>query len=175
MARVNGEASGRVRNATEWALDDVAVFVGTGGSLVGRLEAGEEREWNLGDTDENFLFQGEAGIEFRIWGGFGPFSTGRDNVSDMSLWETAKAFGGHEFLGPGEVVAAGWTRHFAPPIRVDGRDAGRGGRSLVLGRSRVEVPTDSTTLDIRREVVRAPDFRGGGRRVDRGPLRHRRP
>lgn len=161
-ARVADAASGRVRNATPWPLDDVAVFVGTGGSLVGHLEAGEEREWTVEDADQNFGFDGAPGIEFRLWGGFSPFDTRRENVTDMGLWETAKAYSGQDFLAPGEVVAAGWTRSFTPPIKVDGHEAGSGGRSLVLGRARLSVPADGAALDVRREVVRAPDFRGGG-------------
>lgn len=155
-------ASGRVKNTTPWPLDDVAVFVGTGGGLVGRLEPGEEQEWTVAGTDQNFLFQGEAGVEFQVWGGFDPFSIDETRIADLGLWQTAEALGGQEFRGPGEAVAAGWTRAFAPPVTVDGQDAGRGGRTLVMGRSRLSVPADSTALDVRREVVRAPDFRGGG-------------
>ncbi len=161
-SRAPGRVSGTVRNTTEWALDEVAVFVGTGGTLVGRLDQGQAAEWTVEGADQNLLFQGEADVEFRLWGDFNPFETDRRSVADLSLWQTAESAGGHEFHGPGEVVAAGWTRAFAPPVKVDGRDAGTGGRSLVLGRTRVETPADGSALDIRREVVRAPDFRGGG-------------
>ncbi|MEA2974168.1 MAG: hypothetical protein QOG82_2626 [Actinomycetota bacterium] len=154
-------AAGRVKNATGWALDEVAVFVGTGGVLIGHLEPGEEKEWSATETDVNFQFQGEAGIEFRLWSAFDVFSPSPDTTVDMSLWQTAVALGGQEFRGPGEVVAAGWTRSFSPPVQVDGKDTGGGGRSLILGRNRVEVPAESAALDIRREVVRAPDFKGG--------------
>ena len=96
-------------------------------------------------TDVNFQFQGEPGIEFRVWNGFDIFGPGTDSPVDMSLWQTAEALGGQEFRGPGEVVAAGWTRSFAPPVEVDGKGAGGGGRSLVLGRNRVGVPAESAT------------------------------
>jgi hypothetical protein len=160
VATVAGQASGKVKNGSEWALDEVAVFVGTDGTLVGRLEPGEEREWKLFGTQADFL-RGDMGVDIDVWGGFNSFSPGSDSITDMSLWQTAGALGGQEFRGPGEVVAAGWTRSFAPPVEVDGHGAGPGGRSLVLGRNRVDVPADSGALDIRREVVRSPDFRGG--------------
>jgi hypothetical protein len=160
VAHAAGEASGKVKNGTEWALDDVAVFVGTGGTLVGRLQPGEERDWKVVGTQADFL-RGDMAVDVDVWGGFDAFSPGPDSVIDMSLWQTAGALRGQEFRGPGEVVAAGWTRSFAPPVAVDGRDSGAGGRALVLGRNRVDVPADSGALDIRREVVRAPDFRGG--------------
>ena len=160
VAAAAGEATGRVKNATEWALDEVAVFVGTGGSLVGRLGPGEERAWKVTGTEADFL-QGDVPVDVDVWGGFGAFNPESDSITDMSLWQTAQALGGHEFRGPGEVVAAGWTRSFTPPIEVDGKGAGSGGRTLVLGRNRVDVPADSAALDTRREVVRAPDFRGG--------------
>ncbi len=160
VAMAPGQASGRVKNATSWVLDEVGVFVGTGGTLVGRLEPGEERDWRIAETDANFLFGGEGGVEGRVWNLFGGFDPDSDSTVDWSLWQTAEAISGPEFRGPGEVLAAGWTRSFAPPVEVDGRDAG-GGRSVVLGRNRVEVPADSTALDVRREVVRAADFRKG--------------
>ncbi|HVF13905.1 MAG TPA: hypothetical protein VM942_04855, partial [Acidimicrobiales bacterium] len=155
-----GEASGRVKNSTSFTLDDVAVFVGTGELLVGRLGPGEEREWRMIDTDLDFFFEGGGGPSgFRVWGGADGFSPEPGSVADFSLWETARRLGGQEFLGPGEAVAAGWTRSFAPPVAVDGRDAG-GGRTLVLGRGRVQAQAASSALDIRREVVRAPDNLG---------------
>ncbi len=160
VAMAPGQASGRVKNATAWALDEVGVFVGTAGTLVGRLEPGEEREWRLADTDVNFQFGGEAGSEARVWGAFDFFNPDSDGVVDWTLWQTAEALGGPQFRGPGEVLAAGWTRSFDPPVEVDGR-AADGGRSLVLGRNRVDIPAESTALDVRREVVRAPDFRKG--------------
>ena len=154
------QASGRVKNTTEFALDDVAVFVGTGGALVGRLGPGEEREWTVTNTDLNFAFEGGPPAEFRVWGpgNFDGFSS--DDTFDLTLWEAARQIGGQEFRGPGEVVAAGWTRSFTPPVGVDGRRAG-GGRSLVLGRTRMQTPAEGGALDVRREVVRAPDFRRG--------------
>ncbi len=157
-----GEASGRVRNLTELPLDDVAVFVGTGETLVGRLGPGEERDWQVSGADVNILFDGGAPAGMNVWGGgFNGFPSDVNGVADLTLWETARRLGGQEFLGPGEVVAAGWTRSFAPSVRVDGRDAGRGGRTLVIGRGRAQADAGSGALDIRREVVRAPDFRGG--------------
>ena len=153
-----GEASGRVKNSTSFPLDDVAVFVGTGEALVGALAPGEEREWRMTDTDLNFFFEGGGPAGLRVWGGFDGFSPGDGGDTDFTLWETARRLGGQEFLGPGEAVAAGWTRSFSPPVEVDGREAGSGGRTLVVGRDRVEAGHD--TLDIRREVVRSPDFRG---------------
>jgi hypothetical protein len=156
-----GEASGRVKNTTPYALDEVAVFVGTGEALVGRLGPGEEGEWRVTDTDLDFFLEGGGPAGLRVWGGFdgfGGFNPDGASVSDFSLWEAARRLGGQEFLGPGEVVAAGWTRSFVPPVAVDGEDAGSGGRTLVLGRSRMGA--QNGTVDIRREVVRGPDFQG---------------
>jgi len=152
------EASGRVKNTTPFDLDDVAVFVGTGEALVGRLAAGEEREWKVTDTDLNFFFEAGGPAGTRVWGGFDSFSPSGEGVADFTLWDTARRLGGQEFVGPGEAVAAGWTRSFAPPVAVDGRDAGSGGRTLVVGRGRVQA--QGGALDVRREVVRGPDLRG---------------
>jgi hypothetical protein len=161
VTAAEGEASGRVKNTTPYTLDEVAVFVGTGEALVGRLAPGEEGEWRVSDTDLDFFLEGGGPAGLRVWGGFdgfGGFAPDDGTVSDFTLWETARRIGGQEFLGPGEVVAAGWTRSFAPPVAVDGEDAGSGGRTLVLGRGRLGA--QNGTVDIRREVVRGPDGQG---------------
>ena len=120
VAEVVGQASGKVKNTTEWALDEVAVFVGNGGTLVGRLGPGEERDWKIFGTQSDFL-RGDSGVDIDVWGGFNSFSPESESITDMSLWQTARTLGGQEFRGPGEVVAAGWTRSFAPRSRSTAR------------------------------------------------------
>ncbi|MEA2686152.1 MAG: hypothetical protein QOE93_1347, partial [Actinomycetota bacterium] len=156
---VRGQASGRVKNTTRFPLDDVAIFVGTGGAAMGTLGPGEEREWTMSGTETNNPFEGRQPADFDVWPPNFDGFTSDDETFDFNLWTAAQELGGQEFRGPGEVVAAGWTRSFAPPVEVDGNDAGTGGRTLVLGRGRLQA--DSGLLDIRREVVRAPDFRTG--------------
>lgn len=153
-AEPGGRIPGAVRNHTPFQLDQVAVFAGADVVLVGDLGPGEELPFVLTDAGLGRM-GGPGGAEFRVWGG--PRLGTPESVADFGLWQAALRSGGANFLSPAAVVAAGWTRDYQPEIRVSGRSAQPGGRTLVVGRHHVPPPTTgSTTTAARRDIVRDP-------------------
>ncbi len=160
-----GRATGQVRNTTPFTLEQVAIYAGSGGTVVGTLRPGESRNWTLAEQD-NVAFGGLP--EFRIW----ELEANRpDAPVSYGLWEAAKTLGGPDFRAPGAVVAAGWTRQFVPPVRLAHRpsDAPEG-RTVVVGRGVVEAhgPT-RTGLAVGRELLRG-ELIGAKELVAAGPL-----
>lgn len=147
----NGRISGTVRNPTEFRLEDVAVFAGVEGTLVGTLGAGEERTFTLARAAQ---FHGPP-AEFRVWGGMVP--DGRGPNGNLALWQAAVSDGGMNFRAPGVVVAAGFTTDFSPELRVAGGSKRPHGQTLVLGREAVDASPDGPLeLLVRRDVLRDP-------------------
>ncbi|MGH3850487.1 MAG: hypothetical protein ACRDRT_12435, partial [Pseudonocardiaceae bacterium] len=103
-------AKGTVRNTTQFVLDQVAVFAGSGGTLVGRLGPGQVRDWFLEDPG-NGAFEGPP--DYRIWESN---ANGAQAPVSFALWDAARLVTGVDFRSPGSVVAAGWTQQFVPPI-----------------------------------------------------------
>lgn len=163
-AQSGGQVAGEVRNRTPFRLDQVAVFVGADTALVGDLDAGESATFNVSLGQARM----DGNPEFRVWGGlrFGQ----PDTTADFALWQAAMRTGGVNFLSPGAVVAAGWTRDYVPTVRAGGRTAKPEGRTVVVGRQEVAPPArGQTAMAARREIVRDPfgnrangAFRGGG-------------
>lgn len=146
--------TGTVRNRTAFALDDVAVFVGTAATPVGNLAAGEQRTFTAPAASSG-TGNGPFG-DFAIWGGPSG-SQGRDGQADFALWQAAVQSGGINFTAPDRVVVAGWTREFAPAVRVSGGTARPQGRTLVIGRQQLpSVPRGATSLAAHRDIVRDP-------------------
>ena len=110
------EASGRVKNTTPFALDDVAVFVGTGEALLGRLGAGEEREWQITDTDRDFFFEGGGPAGRAVWGGFDSFAPGRGRRGRLHPVGDGPPPGGPGLPRPGR----GGGRRLDPVLRPTG-------------------------------------------------------
>lgn len=170
--RVGGESDGRVsgevRNRMPYRLDQVAVFVGTGGVGVGNLQPGEMRPFTVDTTLDLARLEGNGGAELRVWSGF--VGNPADRVSDFGLWQAMLQSAGPNFRSPSAVVAAGWTRDHVPALRAGGGTAEPEGRTLVVGRAEVPLPTQGTTaVAARREIVRDPfsnrfagPIRGGG-------------
>jgi hypothetical protein len=148
-------ASGTVRNTTDLALEEVAVFVGPAGTNVGDLEPGEEKAWEV-DTGRRAWPMAGNPVEVDVW----PDAVGWDrpinprSVVNIALWaETAGAFGPN-FLTSGSAVAAGWTRDLDVPARANDDDD-LDGRSLVLGRGPVGQDGGSFNPSaVRHEVLR---------------------
>lgn len=144
----DGRASGVVRNRTGFDLDEVAVFVGLTATRIGRLGRGEEKEWSASTRSAD---QFGPPIELQVWNA----SQGLDEESpvSLSLWQAAKTMVGP--IGPSTAVAAGWTRRYTPPVRVDGGSPPLMGRTVVIGQAPVP-PTGPriTDINVRREIVR---------------------
>ncbi|MDQ6727644.1 MAG: hypothetical protein M3066_15970 [Actinomycetota bacterium] len=164
VAHAGGGVTGTVRNLASFRVDDVAIFAGQDGTLVGSLAPGEQRDW----TVANPIAAARGGVEFQLWNGAqsGPNS---DAFWDPALWQAAARVAGSGFRAPGTVVAAGWTRDFAPAVRLDGRAAQPGGRTVVVTRSAVALASPDAQIEFaaRTEVVRDPfsgGFGGGGSR-----------
>jgi hypothetical protein len=152
----NGERSGRiagtVRNSTEFRLDDVAVFAGADGNLVGALGPGEERSFTVANAG---LLRPDGGAEFRMWAGARSDQSGL--MADIALWQAAVQAGGANFRAPGVLVAAGFTSEFSPELRKGRATTRPPGKTMVLGRTRVHASPDGPLeLAVRRDVVRDP-------------------
>jgi hypothetical protein len=154
-AAADGSLSGAVRNGTELRLDETVVFVGRRTVAVGRVEPGAEVEWDL------------APGEGRAMDPWGPVETpwldvigwddGRadsDSVVNFSLWSEQLSLRADAYR-TGEVVVAGWTRAWTPPV-----DAGgpiEGGRTAVTARAPVAAAVGAVPADaVRRDIVRGP-------------------
>lgn len=163
--QVGGQVAGEVRNRTPFRLDQVAVFVGPDATLVGDLDPGESVAFNV---PLGIARMDGGNPEFRVWGG--PRFGEPTSKTDFGLWQAALHTGGVNFLSPGAVVAAGWTRDFVPPLRAGGRTAKPEGRTVVVGRQELAPPArGQTSAAARRDIVRDPfanrangAFRGGG-------------
>lgn len=157
-----GRVTGTVRNPTAFTLDEVAVFAGSDGALVGALAPGEERDWTVANPGA----PGRGGAEFRLWSNM---RNGGPGVAlDMGLWQAAMQSGGANLRAGGSVVAAGWTREFVPTVRMGGRTARPEGRTLLISRSPVSVGAAADPIEaaVRQDVVRDPfgdRFNGVGR------------
>ena len=148
----NGRISGTVRNPTEFRLEEVAVFAGADGMLVGELGPGEERPFTVGNAGQ---FRPDGGAEFRVW--IRPMPDRQSARSQLALWQVAVQAGGLNFRAPGVVVAAGFTSDFSPELRSGDGSTRPDGRTLVLGRQRVDVASDGPLeLAVHRDVVRDP-------------------
>lgn len=146
-----GRISGTVRNPTSFALYDVAVFAGSSATVVGGLGPGEQRAFAIPNAA---MARGDGQPELRVW------PRGPDDArfpTDIRLWQSALQAGGVNYRGPGAVVAAGWTRDFAPEVRLDGETTRPEGRTMVLGRVGLDASADGPLeLTARRDVVRDP-------------------
>lgn len=148
-----GGVTGTVRNLATFRVDDVAVFAGQDGTLVGALGPGEERPWIVA----NPVAAARGGAEFRVWARPGTGSSA-DAAWDVGLWETAARPGGAGYRSTGAVVAAGWTHDFVPAVRLDGKAARPEGRTVVVTRApvRLGAPGDLVDFAARAAVVRDP-------------------
>lgn len=149
----DGGWEGTVRNGLPWRLDEVAAVIGSSATMVGGLDAGAEREWTMARFDP---FSGGPPGVWQLWANFNdPFGRGpgRDGATDLSLWGAAQA-SDPRLQSSINVVAAGWTRAYDPPVRA-ARSAAPDGRTLVLGISPVTVA--GTSVDV--EVVRGGNAR----------------
>ena len=147
-----GRVTGSVRNSTSFALEGVALFVGSDALSVGDLDPGEESSFTV--NPGQFRFDG-GNPEFMVWGG--PTMGSSDAVADFGLWQEARSSGGMNLMTPDAVVAAGWTREFVPAVRVGGRNAKPEGRTVVVSRAELRPPaTGPTTTAARRDIVRDP-------------------
>ncbi len=150
-AEPSGRVTGTVRNATTFAMDPVAVFVGSATSRLGALGAGEQRTFTLPDAGGARM----AGAgDFGVWAGPARvFEEG--GPVDFGLWQAALRQGGLNYFSHAGVVAAGWTRDFVPDVRVSGNTSKPEGRTVVLTRAPVasaaQVPL---LLTARRDIVR---------------------
>jgi hypothetical protein len=155
-ATADDAITGTVRNTTDLPLDEVGVFAGPHGDHIGRLEPGEEASFEI-DTDAPAFPQGEP-AEADVW----PAALGWDRpinvngIVNLALWTEAAVALGPNFLAPGSVVAAGWTRDASTPARAGDDDVR--GRSLVLGRGPVESQAGAfNPLGVRHETLRNGD------------------
>lgn len=162
LTNAGGRVTGTVRNPTAFTLEEVAVFVGTDGTVVGTMAPGEERDWTIQNPGQ----PGRGGVEFRLWSSMR--NGGPGAALDMGLWQAALRSGGSNLRAGGAVLAAGWTREYVPTVRVGGRSARPEGRTLLLARApvRLGAPTDPVDAAVRQDVVRDPfgdRFSGVGR------------
>jgi hypothetical protein len=151
----DGSLSGAVRNGTDLSLDETVVFVGRRTVAVGRVEPGAEVEWDLAPGE---------GRAVDPWGpvetpwldviGWNDGRADSDSVVNFSLWSEEQSLRADAYR-TGEVVVAGWTRDWTPPV-----DAGgpiEGGRTVVTARASVVAAAGAVPADaVRRDVVRGP-------------------
>jgi hypothetical protein len=154
-AAADGSLSGTARNGTQLALEETVVLVGRRAVAVGRLEAGAEEDWSL-DAGEGRPLDLWAPVE-TPWRDAMGWDDGRpdpDAVVNYSLWsdELSRRV---DAYGTGEVVVAGWTRDWIPPVEAGGSIDG--GRTVVTARATVAAAPGSVPADaVRRDVVRGP-------------------
>lgn len=146
-----GRVTGKVRNQTNFSLQEVAVLAGSGGALVGRLAPGEEREWTVSDP----TIPGQ-GAEFALWANLGMGDPNR--LVDPGLWQATTQAGGSKVASSGTVVAAGWTRDYTPTVRAGGGTARPRGRTVLVSRAPVRLGAATDPLDaaVGQELVRDP-------------------
>ncbi|MGH9113237.1 MAG: hypothetical protein ACRDZN_13230, partial [Acidimicrobiales bacterium] len=118
-AAADGSLSGTVRNGTDIDLDEAIVLVGRRTVGLGGLAAGAEREWQLGPGE---------GRPNDVWG---PVETpwlsasGWDGPPDagspinFAFWNDL-VMRRTDAYAPGQVIVAGWTEAWAPPVDVGG-------------------------------------------------------
>jgi hypothetical protein len=158
-----GQVEGSVRNTTPFTIEDAAVLLGANATFMGSIGPGEQRPFIMTEFDARQM--GGPSAEALLWGGMR--GQDPDAPSDSALWDVAMRLGGVNFMAPGVVVAAGWTRDYVPEIRVGSRTVKPEGRTVVLGRQQVTpAAVDRDTLSARRDIVRDPfanRFAGGPR------------
>lgn len=162
-AGAGGGVTGTVRNGTPFVLDDVAVLAGGDGAMVGRLAPGETRDWTVAHPTA----VGTGPADFRLWSNL-PTA----DAPNLSLWQAATQVGGASFRALGSVVAAGWTRDFTPPVRVNGRNRRPGGQTVVIGRAAVGPggANDPVDVAVRQELVRDPFSGANGGPITSGSV-----
>jgi hypothetical protein len=149
----DGVATGTVRNGLAFPVEEVVVFLGSSRTRVGRLEAGQRRDWTINVASDKAGFDPSG---FDTWQRFSSAS-GRDGAVNLALWEAGRADLGVDQSSPGTAVAVGWTRQWQPTFTVDGRERAAPGRTAVVGRSAVTAGGGRVTdLALRREIVRGP-------------------
>ena len=163
LTNAGGRVTGTVRNPSAFTLEEVAVFVGTDGTVVGTMAPGDERDWTI----QNPRAPNRAGVEFRLWSSMA--NGGPGAALDMGLWQAAMQSTGSSLRSGGSVVAAGWTREHVPSVRMGGRTARPEGRTLLLaqGPVRLGAAADPIESAVRQDVVRDP-FSDRFNAVDRG-------
>ena len=163
VTRPGGQIEGSIRNTTPFQLEDAAVFVGSDATFMGSIGPGEQRPFSVSKVDAPQ--RGGPPPEALLWGGMR--GQDPDAPSDFALWDAAMRVGGVNFVSPGAVVAAGWTRDYMPEVRVGSRTVKPEGRTVILGRQQVAPAADDrSTMAVRRDIVRDPfanRFAGGGR------------
>lgn len=163
----DGRATGTVRNTSGAPLDEVAVFIGSTGTTLGSLAAGEERAWAV--DAQRFGRRGDRdpfdAVDARIWqsasGAFG--AVDNESAVNYAAWSASTPLAGHT-RPAGVAVAVGWTRSFDAPVRLDGERRRTAGRTAIAGSTPV-VPTGPIT-DM---TVRGEPVRGAGAMMGAGP------
>jgi hypothetical protein len=156
----NDTVVGTVRNGTQVALDEVAVFVGRAGvTRIGRLASGESKTFTIERVAQ---FDFNANPESLAWPDVVPnfddnFIRHRTNESPVSapVWIDHGQRIGFNFRTLGTALAVGWTRELDSPVRVGGAvDEGRTGVMVRAPiRSGAALLTDVVA---RRQLVRGP-------------------
>jgi hypothetical protein len=155
VAAPDGSVHGTIHNATDATLRDILILVGVRAWGGGKLEPGEEAEWQLGPG---------GGLDADTWNGLpetpwrdaAGWDTGEpDPLSDVNFavwsdWRSRQA----DIYPAGIVTAAGWTDDWTPPL-----DSGRkvsGGRTVFTTQAAVGIADRGTTPEdaVRREYLR---------------------
>jgi hypothetical protein len=155
VAGTDGSVHGTVRNATDVTLRDVLILVGVRAWGGGKLEPGEEAEWQLdpgGGLDETTW----SGLAETPWRDAAGWDTGEaDPFSDVnySVWTDWRSRLADSYPA-GVVTAAGWTSDWAPPVESSRKMTG--GRTVFTTHAAVDVADAGTApLDaVRREYLR---------------------
>lgn len=153
----DSQAAGQVRNTGSVPLEEVAVFIGTGGTKIGRLEPGEAQDWTMGagggGDPRQFPFDL---VDGRLWSGAsgnaGPIEP--DSVVNYPAWIAASPWAGAN-RPAGVAVAVGWTREGSPALTIDGDERSTSGRRALVATSAVGAPARLTDMAIRGEPIRA--------------------
>ena len=164
----NSRISGTIRSSLPFDLEEVAVFQGQSGVLVGVVPAGGETAWELDVTGGEDPFSGGARS---TWRGASGMDRAPDPTSIVAfpLWERFDATSPGGYRSAGSVAVAGWTRAFTPPAGIGAGDLE--GRTLVVTTGAVAAaPGPLSDVSVRTEKIRSPITsmgQGGGAFEDR--------
>ena len=154
-AAADGSLHGIVRNGTELTLHETMVLVGRRSAGVGRVEPGESLEWRLdpGEGEQAELWE-PAEAPWREFSGWDGERIPPDGLVNYALWSD-ELYRRVDAYRTGDVLVAGWTREWAPPV-----DAGgpiQGGRTVLTARAPVEAAAGPVPAEaVRRDIVRGP-------------------
>lgn len=149
----DGRLRGTVRSSLPFDLEEVAVFQGQGGVLLGTVPAGGESAWELEVAGGEDPFMAGARATWRDASGMDR-PPDPESIVAFPLWERFDAASPGGYRSAGSVAVAGWTRQFTPPV---GGAGDVEGRTLVVATGAVGAAAEPVTdVGVGTVMVRSP-------------------